>query len=750
MNRTLLPFLAASLAALPWLRREAARTWLTASLAGLVLLLPTATVPGGVPSSAAVLANASPWSPGDAAPLVRSELGDLTYQIEPWLFHQRGELRAGRLPFWNPYQFSGAPFWSNGQSAPLFPLNWLFTLMPIAFGLPFLLWARGVIAALGAYSLARSLGVGERGSRLAAVAFALTGRLVAFALFPMANALCLAPWLLLATERLAVSTVTARRPWRLLALLAALQLVAGHPETAVDCAILFAVYLAARVGFRHLAVWGAYAKAWLVGGALAAPALLPLATTLIATARWQQWVPGSRLSAAQLGEVLARLFLPFAFGDPATGSYRGTLGFVGSSLFVGALATLFALVGSGLWRRDRRVAGLLAMAGAALVGGLDLPGARQLLDAMPVVGRGLHHYLLLGLALAVATLAGIGYDRWQQGEGARRVRFAAIALGAALGGIAAVSWRMWLADGRLASALGWSALWIAALALLRTMPIRWRSNAVVAAVLTAAVGLELGIANVSALPVAPVERLDRASGATRFLSGRPERVAATGATLRPNAALVLRLFDVRGDDPLKLARYERVYGDELGGRHPNYFVPIAHWDSVWLDRLGVRWVMTPPGEPPKDPSWRVVFAGSDAAVFERPTAWPLVRWGESDREPARGVPQEAGIQVQQRLPGRWTLSTSTPVGRRLVIAETWDPGWRATIDDRPVPVGRVDDLLIAIDVPAGERRVDLRYVPQGLLPGLALAGAALVVLLGGARRRRTPADRAVEAGVPTG
>ena len=55
---------------------------------------------------------------------------DEIHQIEPWLLFLRHELRAGRLPFWNPHQHAGEPYWSNGQTAPLFPLHLLFAALP--------------------------------------------------------------------------------------------------------------------------------------------------------------------------------------------------------------------------------------------------------------------------------------------------------------------------------------------------------------------------------------------------------------------------------------------------------------------------------------------------------------------------------------------------------------------------------------------------------------------------------------------
>jgi hypothetical protein len=228
----------------------------------------------------------------------------------------------------------------------------------------------------------------------------------------------------------------------------------------------------------------------------------------------------------------------------------------------------------------------------------------------------------------------------------------------------------------------------------------------------------------------PLQRLYPTTGAIAFLKRQEGRVAGVEGALHPNAAMVYGLYDVRGDDPMKLARYERVYGAWSQG-HSVYFRPIRKWDDPWLDRLGVTWVLAGPEAPPMA-GWVEAYRGPDARVFERPQAMPVVRWESGEALPA-----------VTRAPGRWEISWDTPQAERVVVAEIWDPGWRAFLDGRPAPIERVDDLIMAIRVASGYGRLTLRYRPPGLIPGLALgAGSALVLLVSAAangRRRRAQA-----------
>lgn len=65
----------------------------------------------------------------------------------------------------------------------------------------------------------------------------------------------------------------------------------------------------------------------------------------------------------------------------------------------------------------------------------------------------------------------------------------------------------------------------------------------------------------------------------------------------------------------------------------------------------------------------------------------------------------------------------------LVVAEGWDPGWRATVDGRPSRLLRVNHVQMAVPLPAGTHRVALRHRARGLFAGAAMAAAAAVGLL---------------------
>ncbi|MCE5228248.1 YfhO family protein [bacterium] len=188
---------------------------------------------------------------------------------------------------------------------------------------------------------------------------------------------------------------------------------------------------------------------------------------------------------------------------------------------------------------------------------------------------------------------------------------------------------------------------------------------------------------------------------------------------------------------------------------------------------------TPPGE------GRIVvvpFATgetkADALAIQHPQSATLIdgyAWGaaESDLWKAGEMGEVAVLMEYRGKPeyASWRTILISPVGRgvgngtikerkisankveldietaggEMVIHDAWWPGWRATVDGKPVEIGR-DGLWRAIQVPAGARRVDMSYRPPLVAASVAISGCGLALLVAvGIRRRRI--DPALPAAV---
>lgn len=186
---------------------------------------------------------------------------------------------AGDPPSWNPYNYAGVPAWGNPQSGALDPqvalLAWLERSggeRAMDWGWALLAVLRLACAGLGAYLLARELGLGRAGAALAGASFGLSGYLVLWLGYSLGHVPPFLPWILLGLERLRGDRPV--RAFALAALALAGAILGGHPETSFyvgACAGLWSLAILAR---ERRAGWLALA-ALAAGALLAAPSLVP-------------------------------------------------------------------------------------------------------------------------------------------------------------------------------------------------------------------------------------------------------------------------------------------------------------------------------------------------------------------------------------------------------------------------------------------------------------------------------------------
>src|SRR5690606_34237027 len=80
------------------------------------------------------------WLPLHFLPLFSSteleDNGDICELFWPGHVFAATEMQAGRMPLWNPYQYSGTAFHAGMQAGVAYPLNWPLRLVgdPIAWG----------------------------------------------------------------------------------------------------------------------------------------------------------------------------------------------------------------------------------------------------------------------------------------------------------------------------------------------------------------------------------------------------------------------------------------------------------------------------------------------------------------------------------------------------------------------------------------------------------------------------------------
>ncbi|MEE8522525.1 MAG: hypothetical protein V3T72_01235 [Thermoanaerobaculia bacterium] len=302
-----------------------------------------------------------PQTPETAAIVPHSiVLSDPVLAIEPHRRFAASEIRAGRLPLWNPYNYTGSPM---ARWAPFSPYNLLYTLLPEPIGLAWIQLLKSLIAGLGAYLFFRRvMSAGFAPAAIGGICYPVTGFFVLWQGFPLAEVVAWFPWMLLATDR------AVRRPAGFggpaLAAATAVVLWSGKVDVAGQVMLASGVYALwcavdeygwppKRAVVKPLA---AAAVAWTLGILLAAPYLLPLGEYLQSGGRVSERAGGSEERPPIGLAALPQMVVPDLYGSWMKDSVRITAGnrlASSAATFTGVVAALLLAPLAWCSRRHR-------------------------------------------------------------------------------------------------------------------------------------------------------------------------------------------------------------------------------------------------------------------------------------------------------------------------------------------------------------------------------------------------------------
>ena len=350
--------------------------------------------------------------------------GDTFLYFFPYWTAAAEALRGGRLPLWNPNIFMGAPLLANSQVGFYYPLNWpvwlLFTT-PYAVSASILIHV--LIAAGGTYLAGRrALGLERGAALLAAAMFALGGYLTAqVEHVNQLQGLAWLPWFFAVLPSLVDPPPTGRswrdtlRPVLAIGGLFALQLLAGHTQTAFISGVAVALWVAFRVfpnltGFPKPVRFGAIVRPFAALAAAVALAAVLAAAQLLPTLELAG--QSTRQGGLSLNEVLSFSWHPLHLTRALLPSYDQAL-FSEYVAFLPLTALALAVVGAWGWRRDRAVRPWVALVVITFILALGrFTPIYYLLGRLPGFDlfRAPARWLAVA-ALGLALLAGYGWQR---------------------------------------------------------------------------------------------------------------------------------------------------------------------------------------------------------------------------------------------------------------------------------------------------------------------------------------------------
>ncbi len=690
---------------------------------------------------------------------------DLMNENFPYRFALGKALHAGHWPLWVREIYGGFPLLARSEAGVCYPLNIvLYGLLPPYVALNATILLTLVTAGVGMYAYARELGGDVRAGLLGAIAFAFSGFLIAHLKhLSMTNGACWLPLGLLLLERAVVRGSS--RPLLWFAVVFGMQHLAGNPQVAYACGVLYLLYFPLRLlnhqrarqadkrDARKRLAW--FAAALALGSLLAAVQLIPT-YELVSLSQRSGGVTFEYASRFAYDPASFWSFLsPYGNGDIGNATYTGKGIFWEDYGYVGLMTFLLAAYATLLCWKSWHVK-FFAIAAAAsyiLVLGPATPAYWLVFHAVP----GMKYFrfptrLLLITDLSLIALGVLGLTRLAATLAGRRLSFipALVVVITTVDLLAAQLRQNPIAD---------MDAWVQPPA---TVEILRRDNSLFRVLciggnhahrrtfqeakgwegnlqpfvdqrefIQPSTNLLYGLSSPNGYAnLIPNYLVDVWGDQNR--AGVITRTASTrGGLFQPTPTFwkLMRMYDVKyltSFWPLTPAPHLApvgLYGGAYLYRNDD-LLPLAHLvgdvtvvrdDSSALDALASDGF---------DPARSVLldvrppdFQGGEAATDGTVEA---VRVGSNDAE----------------------LRVRAPRPAILVFSDSYYPGWRADVDGRATPIYRANLTQRAVVVPAGEHRVRFRFRPTTVVVGAAVSVASLLLLVAWFRRSSPGGERA--------
>ena len=248
----------------------------------------------------------------------------------------------------------------------------------------------------------------------------------------------------------------------------------------------------------------------------------------------------------------------------------------------------------------------------------------------------------------------------------------------------------------------------------------------------------------------------------------PDRIMGYGC-LPPLLSAVRGLQDIRGYDAVDPARMVQLLlkaadpkSQPMEYAATQLMKPVATITSQGtvqlmplLNMLSVRYVIF---RGPILPKAQPKFQGPDYWVLENPAALPrifvphraevvtndvarLEKLASAQFDPhdvvyletpgVQALPEECKgtAEIIDEIPTRVRVSVQMETAGVVVLSDRWDKGWHAYLNEKEVPILRVNHAIRGVVVPPGKGQLEFRYNPMSFTLGVGLAALSSLVML---------------------
>ena len=634
-------------------------------------------------------------------------------------------LKAGEIPWWNPFTHSGTPLLAGMQAGVFYPLNFVFFFLEFTSAWTLFIVSQSVLAALFAYWFLKSKKLHPLASLLGALSFVFGGFFMVWLEWGnIGHTILWLPLLFLSVDKI----IAGKNKWWNIIFLFSLvsQFFAGHLQTSFYLLIAVIAYIVYKLSSLSKSQRSNLSKRFV------------LYFVLFAAAAAIQWLPTLQfinLSARSLDQTqiltrsdwflpwphLIQLIAPDFFGNPATLNYWGEWNYAEFVGFIGVIPLIFALGALTLLKKgDTRFFTWIII--ISLLFALPTPIARlPFLLKLPFLSQAQPSRLLSLVTFSLAMLAAFGFDQFLRKKSfSKSIQLSIGSVGLTL----SLLWAATLANSSLISSQNLSvahrnlilptAMFLAILVAITgyNLAKKFSQNkskklfsTLAYFLLLLAIGDQLRFAQ-KFTPFSSREYLFPQTKVIDFLQKDPDLfriISLDRRIMPPNFSLAYGLQTIEGYDPLYLKAYAHLITQlETGERKEtpiafNRIISPTNIDSKLINRLNVKYVLTLT-EIEKE-SLKLVFQEGETRVYQNTRVLPRARFTQG----------EGRVEVVDYSPHKIILSVQTNADNVLELADMMYPGWQAKINGQTTPVWASQENFRQVNVSAGEHEVIFFY-----------------------------------------
>lgn len=657
-----------------------------------------------------------------------------------------GAIKSGQVPWWNPYLFSGMPFIANPSVASLYPVNWLYILMPLKIAFPAITIIHICLAMFGMFFLGRRV-ISPALSKISAIGmaiiFGLSGYMIARVWAghtEIIASVAFMPWVI------GLFIKTLEKPTRRLIFITALvltvQILSGYQTIAMfTLEIVGITALLYSIKQKSLKPIMVLFLTLATGLLLSAVQLIPAFEFMGKSIRTLDFPYSWTIQGSFVFNNFRMFINPFIYGDQYT--------FTGPAPNYHEHAAFVSVTG-------------LILAFVAIVYGF-ISKLREHKKTKPNGGNIL---LILGLGILITI-----FSFW-------------ISLGeSAPINLHKILWTLIPTYKNIRMPVRHLIIAVFGLSMLAGIGLNVLKVRVIQGLLVILITIELLSYGRHFIEIKPIPGTLHDQKIISLLSqnqNEPYRLLQNfGVWISPRDALdfdaapVYKIFSATGYDPSILSNYYSFADATIGRPVPSILehdvqIPYLNVYSPYVDFLNIKWIMTPLNYvlTTGNPNYKNIMSNQSEnfsieenihvsprfflvpnVVFEKNRSTLIqnlikgvdltktVLIEEKYDRLLTDIPNCASqvnfppVVVRSYLLNEITLSVESPCNAFLSSSEVYYPGWTAYIDGKKVPVFESNGAFRALMVPQGQHTVTMKFFPMTFAVGLTISVCTLIILI---------------------